>query len=330
MTKILVTGGAGYVGSHCLKKLVDLKYDCIVYDNLSRGFKELVRGAPLVVGDIRDKEKLNSLFKLHKFDAVMHFAALAYVGESVREPIMYWDNNVFGTKTLLEVAVENNVKKIVFSSTCAVYGQPDFLPISEVAPTNPINPYGQTKLACETLMDNLDVAHQLKSIRFRYFNAAGADYKSNLGELHNPETHLLPLVIEAALKKGPPINIFGNDFDTPDGSAIRDYVHVNDLADAHIIGLDYLLRGGQSSVVNLGTGVGTSVLDILKLVEAILKRPVPFKNQMRRPGDPAKLIADPKFAAEILGWNAKLNISDIIFDALEWHKKISYGRLEGL
>lgn len=322
MTKILVTGGAGYVGSHCLKKLNDLGYDCVVYDNLSRGFKELVTGAPLVIGDVRDKEKLNNLFKEHQFDAVMHFAALAYVGESVSEPLTYWDNNVLGTKTLLEAAIKADVRKVVFSSTCAVYGQPEQLPISESTITKPINPYGYTKLACENLMDHLDIAHQLKTMRFRYFNAAGADWKSGLGELHNPETHLLPLVIDAALGIRPPVKVFGADFLTPDGSAIRDYIHVTDLAEAHARGLSHLLSGGVSRVLNLGTGRGSSVLEVINQVGQILGKTVPYDVHFKRSGDPAELVADPKLAMEILGWKAKFDIKNIISDAIEWHKRL--------
>lgn len=322
MKKILVTGGAGYVGSHCLKKLISLGYECIVYDNLSRGFKDLVKDAPLIVGDIRDKEKLNNLFKLYQFDAVMHFAALAYVGESVNDPLMYWDNNVLGTKTLLEELVKADIKKIVFSSTCAVYGQPDCLPISENTATNPINPYGYTKLACEKLMDHLDISHQLKSVRFRYFNAGGADWQSSLGELHNPETHLLPLVIDAALGRKPPVRVFGADFPTKDGSAIRDYIHVMDLAEAHAQGLNYLLMGGQSRALNLGTGKGSSVLDVINQVGKISGRNVPYEIHDRRPGDPAELVANPKLAMEILGWKAKFDIKNILSDALEWHKRL--------
>ncbi len=320
MAKVLVTGGAGYVGSHCLKLLIEKGHDCIVFDNLERGHREFVTHCPLIIGDVRSKEALHKTFAMHKFDAILHFAALAYVGESVGEPMKYWDNNVLGTKILLETALEYGVKKIVFSSTCAIYGQPSVLPIDELSQPNPINPYGYTKLASEALMDHLDTSDQLKSIRFRYFNAAGADYSCGLGEWHEPETHLIPLVIGNALGYKSEIKVFGNDFSTPDGTAIRDYIHVLDLAEAHIAGLEYLLRGGQTQVINLGTGHGNSVLEIINNVERVTGSKVNYVITDRRPGDPAELVANPAKAKELLGWVAKRKIKEIINDAYEWHK----------
>jgi UDP-glucose-4-epimerase GalE len=319
MKKILVTGGAGYVGSHCVKNLVDAGYDCIVYDNLSTGHRDFVKWTPLIVGDIRDKEKLNKTFTKHNFDAVIHFAAHAYVGESVINPMMYWDNNFVGTKTLLECMLNVNVKKIVFSSTCAVYGQPDIVPITEDTARAPINPYGHTKLACENLMDHLNDSDQLKSIRFRYFNAAGSSFEDGIGEWHDPETHLLPLIIESAIGKSSPINVFGVDFPTKDGSAIRDYIHVKDLAVAHLMGLEYLLYGGETQVLNLGSGKGTSVIEVINAVERAVSKKIEYSLTSRRAGDPAELVADPARAYTILGWKAKLGMGEIISDALKWH-----------
>lgn len=322
MAKVLITGGAGYVGSHCVKKVIDAGHDCVVLDNLSRGNKNHVKWCPLEVGDIRDKRKLKEIFSGGKFDAVMHFAAYAYVGESVNEPLLYWDNNFVGTKCLLESMLESNIDKIVFSSTCAVYGQPTVIPISESADTNPINPYGHSKLACENLMDQLGVANGLKSIRFRYFNAAGSDYRSGIGETHNPETHLIPLVIDSALDVSNrlTINIYGNDYGTPDGTAIRDYIHVKDLANAHLLGLEHLLNDGKSDYFNLGTGRGSSVNQVIENVERHTDRRVKRSIKPRRPGDPAELVADAAKVKNALGWKAELGLDNIIFDALEWKR----------
>ena len=318
MANILVTGGAGYVGSHCVKAMVDAGHQCIIIDNLSRGHRELAKWCPLIICDIRDKEKLSEVFRVNQFDAVMHFAALAYVGESVQSPMLYWDNNVVGTKTLLEAMLAFDVRKIVFSSTCAVYGQPDFLPITEEAFKKPINPYGYTKLACENLMDHLDVSDKLKSVRFRYFNAGGSDFLNGLGEFHEPETHLIPLVIDAALGFRSHVKVFGADFITPDGSAIRDYVHVKDLASAHLRGMDYLLSGGSSEIFNLGTGLGSSVFEVINLVEKISGKCVPKIIVSRRPGDPAELVANAKKVNNLLGWSSKFSFEQIINDAYDW------------
>ena len=320
MAKVLVTGGAGYVGSHCLKLLTEKGHDCVVLDNLERGHAKFVTGCPLIIGDVRNKAVLSEIFANYKFDAIMHFAAFAYVGESVNEPLKYWDNNVLGTKVLLEIALKHNVKKIVFSSSCAVYGEPSSLPIDELAEPNPINPYGYTKLASEMLMDHLDVSDQLKSIRFRYFNAAGSDYLSGIGEWHEPETHLIPLAIENALGFRPQIKVFGNDFSTPDGTAIRDYIHVLDLADAHVAGLEYLLRGGNTQFLNLGTGYGNSVFEIINVIERVTGRKVNYSISDRRPGDPAELVANPAKAKDLLGWVSKRGIDEIVCDAYQWHK----------
>jgi UDP-glucose 4-epimerase len=318
MAKVLITGGAGYVGSHCVKALIDAGHDCIIFDNLSRGHKEFAKWSSLIVGDVRDKGSLSQVFQDHHFDAVMHFAALAYVGESVDNPLLYWDNNVSGTRTLLEVMLGFDVKKIVFSSTCAVYGQPDTLPITEETLKQPINPYGYTKLACENLMDHLGTSSNLKSVRFRYFNAAGSDHKNGLGEWHEPETHLIPLVIDSAMGLRPPVKIFGCDFPTYDGTAIRDYIHVKDLASAHLKGLDYLLNGGSTEVFNLGSGLGTSVYDVIKVVEHISGKRVPRIISDRRKGDPAELMANVQKIKHVLGWSSKLSFEKIIDDAYQW------------
>lgn len=318
MRNILITGGAGYVGSHCTKVLVDAGYNCVVYDNLSRGHSEFVKWCPLIVGDIRDHEKLKKIFFDNKFDAVMHFAALSYVGESILKPLEYWDNNFVGTKTLLESMLEADVNKIVFSSTCAVYGQPNAIPINENTIKSPINPYGYSKLACENLMDHLNDSAGLSSIRFRYFNASGSCYEEGIGEWHNPQTRLIPLAIKAAIDNSSLLNVFGSDFQTQDGFAIRDYVHVKDLAIAHLMGLEYLLCKGGTHVFNLGTGQGSSVKQIIDYVENETSRQVNYIVTERRPGDPAVLVADPSKVNKALSWKAKYSTQEIIYDALQW------------
>jgi UDP-glucose 4-epimerase len=323
MGKILITGGAGYIGSHVNHLLTQSGFNCIVYDNLSRGHQASVKNTPLIVGDVRDREKLASLFQTHQFDAIIHLAALAYVGESVFEPMLYWDNNFIGTKTLLEEAIKSGIGNIVFSSTCAVYGEPDLLPISEKNPIKPINPYGQSKYACEQLMDNLDDLGLIKSVRFRYFNAAGADYQNQLGELHEPETHLIPLLIDYALGKRKEFKVFGSDYPTQDGSAVRDYIHVSDLAIAHKLGLEYLLQGGKTQAVNLGTGQGQSVFQIIERAERLIGKKLTYAIEKRRPGDPAELIADPARAKELLNWQASKDIEVMLSDAIAWHRGLT-------
>ena len=292
MARILITGGAGYVGSHCAKALAVAGHESIVFDNLLSGHREFVLWGPLIEGDIRDAAALDATFSAYRFDAVMHFAALAYVGESVIAPGRYYDVNVNGTRTLLDAIVRAGVRSIVFSSSCAIYGEPDAIPISERTVPNPINPYGFTKLACEHMMDDFRRAYELKSARLRYFNAAGADPTAEIGEDHNPETHLIPLVLDAASGKRPDVTMFGTDYPTPDGTAVRDYVHVCDLARAHVLALEYLLDEGDTIAVNLGTGRGASVRQVVDTVRRITGREVIARDASRRAGDPPALVAD--------------------------------------
>lgn len=321
MARLLITGGAGYVGSHCVKSLAAAGHECVVYDNLSRGHREFVKWGPLIEGDVRDAERLARVLGAHAFEAVLHFAALAYVGESVLEPDRYRDVNETGTRTLLTAMRDAGVNRIVFSSTCSVYGEPETMPITERTPCNPMNPYGNTKLACERMMDDFDRGHGLKSVRLRYFNAAGADPEGEIGEWHEPETHLIPLVLDAASGKREVVEIYGADFPTPDGTAIRDYVHVTDLADAHHRALNYLLQGGQTVALNLGTGRGVSVREVIEAAEKVIGRPVPSRTVGRRDGDPPELVAEPGEAQRVLAWSATVQgIEQIIMDAWRWHE----------
>jgi UDP-glucose 4-epimerase len=322
---ILVTGGAGYIGSHTVLALKQAGYDVVILDNLVYGHRELVEKVlqvELVVGDTNDRPLLDDLFKTRKFEAVMHFSAYAYVGESVTDPAKYYRNNVVGTLTLLEAMLAASINKFVFSSTCATYGVPEVLPIPENHPQNPINPYGATKLMVERILADFDVAYNFKSVRFRYFNAAGANPEGLLGEDHNPETHLIPLVLLTALGKREFISIFGNDYSTPDGTCIRDYIHVNDLADAHVLGLEYLLKGGDSEVFNLGNGSGFSVREVIAAAQTVTGLPIPVKECDRRPGDPPVLIGSAEKARNILGWQPQYpSIQDIVSHAWQWHQQ---------
>ncbi|MEL7141278.1 MAG: UDP-glucose 4-epimerase GalE [Cyanobacteria bacterium J06643_4] len=323
--KVLVTGGAGYIGSHAVLALIDQGYDVVVLDNLVYGHQDVVNdvlGVELVVGELSDRTLLESLFTRHQFEAVMHFAAYAYVGESVSDPGKYYRNNVSGTLTLLETMVSFNISKIVFSSTCATYGVPESTPILESAAQNPINPYGFTKLVVERILKDFDRAHGLKSVIFRYFNAAGADPQGRLGEDHMPETHLIPLVLMAALGKRDSISIFGTDYPTSDGTCIRDYIHVSDLASAHVLGVDYLRKGGDSNIFNLGNGQGFSVREVIDTAKAVTERPIQVVESDRRPGDPPVLVGSAKKASDVLGWNPQYGqLSDIIQHAWRWHQQ---------
>jgi UDP-arabinose 4-epimerase len=322
MASILVTGGAGYVGSHCAKALAAAGHQAIVFDNLTLGHREFVRWGPLVEGDIRDAAAVEALFRANRIDAVMHFAALAYVGESVMAPGEYYDVNVHGTRVLLDAMVRGTVPLIVFSSSCAIYGQPDRVPILESARPDPINPYGFTKLVCERMMDDFGRAHGLKSARLRYFNAAGAESTGEIGEDRRPETHLIPLILEAASGMRPAVQVFGTDYDTPDGTAIRDYVHVSDLARAHVLALNHLLDGGDSIAVNLASGQGASVREVVNAARMITGCKIDVCDAARRPGDPGILIAGATRARELLGWSAeRSDLASIITDAWRWHKK---------
>jgi UDP-glucose 4-epimerase len=322
---VLVTGGAGYIGSHAVLALKQAGYPVIVLDNLVYGHKDLaeqVLQVDLVCGDISDRALLAKVFADYGIQAVMHFAAYAYVGESVTNPAKYYRNNVAGTLTMLETMVEAGIKTMVFSSTCATYGNPEQLPIPETHPQNPINPYGMTKLMVEAILADFDRAYDLRSVRFRYFNAAGADPAGRLGEDHSPETHLIPLVLLTALGQRENISIFGTDYDTPDGTCIRDYIHVTDLAQAHVQGLEYLLAGGSTEVFNLGNGSGFSVREVIAAGEAVSGRSISVVESPRRPGDPAALIGSAAKAQKILGWQPEYpEIEVIMKHAWEWHQK---------
>jgi UDP-glucose-4-epimerase GalE len=322
MACILITGGAGYVGSHCAKALAAEGHDGIVFDNLTFGHREFIRWGRLIEGDIRDAAALDAVFSTQPIDAVMHFAALAYVGESLTVPGRYYDVNVHGMRVLLDAMVRAGVRVIVFSSSCAVYGEPNCIPIVESTRPDPINPYGFTKLVCERMMDDFDRAYGLKSARLRYFNAAGAEPTAEIGEDHNPETHLIPLMLEVASGMRPSIPVFGTDYPTPDGTAIRDYVHVCDLAGAHVLALQRLLDHGETIAVNLGTGRGVSVRQMIDVVRDVTGRPIAVHNAPRRPGDPSVLVADPTKASELLGWRPqRSDPATIIDDAWRWYRK---------
>jgi UDP-glucose-4-epimerase GalE len=316
---VLVTGGAGYIGSHACKLLARVGYRPIVLDNLSRGHREAVRWGPMVEADIGDRERVAATLDRYRVAAVMHFAAYAYVGESVSDPAMYYRNNLFGTLSLLEAMREAGTDKIVFSSTCATYGIPEIVPIRETAPQLPVNPYGETKLAIERALRWYGEAYGLRWVSLRYFNAAGADPDGEIGELHEPETHLIPLVLEAALGQRPQIEVYGTDYPTPDGTAIRDYIHVEDLAEAHLRALEHLLSRGDSVALNLGTGCGHSVRQVIRTAAAISCREIPYQDSARRPGDPPALVADPELAAKCLGWRARCSdLETIVRTALAW------------
>ncbi|MEC4892848.1 MAG: UDP-glucose 4-epimerase GalE [Oscillatoria sp. PMC 1051.18] len=322
---VLVTGGAGYIGSHAVLALQKAGYKVVVLDNLVYGHRELVEEVlkvELVVGDTCDRAFLDNLFATHNIAAVMHFAAYTYVGESVTDPAKYYHNNVVGTLTLLSAMVAANVKKFVFSSTCATYGIPEEIPLPETHPQNPINPYGMSKLMVEQILTDFDRAYDLKSVRFRYFNAAGAAPSGLLGEDHNPETHLIPLVLLTALGKRESISIFGTDYPTPDGTCLRDYIHVTDLAAAHVLGLEYLLKGGETNVFNLGNGNGFSVREVIDTVKKVTGQDFSVVECDRRPGDPPALVGTSAKARQILGWYPQYtDLNEIIRHAWQWHQQ---------
>jgi len=315
---VLVVGGAGYIGSHAAHTLRRRGYDVIIYDNLVTGHKELADGFELIVGDIADSAKLAEV--LSRCDAVMHFAAHAYVGESVENPKKYFHNNVTAALILLNAVMESRVRKFIFSSTAAVYGNPAKSPITEDSARQPVNPYGATKLAFENALEAYGRAYGLKSVSFRYFNAAGADESGQIGEIHQPETHLIPIILQAVLGQRAALEIFGDDYPTSDGTCIRDYIHVNDLAEAHVLGLEYLTKGA-SKAMNLGTGQGYSVHEVVAAVERVTGRKVPTHIGQRRPGDPAELVADPALAEKLLSWKAKRSLEEIIASAWTWARK---------
>jgi len=318
--RILVTGGAGYVGSHCLRALIAAGHDAVVYDNLSRGHAKAVPAGLLVEGDLTDESKLTSVLKERKIEAVMHFAALALVGESVEKPELYYRNNVVGSFHLLEAMRQAGVGKIVFSSTTATYGTPEKMPIAETTPQQPINPYGFSKLVVEHMLDDYAAAHGFGFAALRYFNAAGAAPDGKIGEDHTPESHLIPIVLQVALCQRESISIFGDDYPTPDGTCIRDYVHVDDLAGAHLAALDRL-QAGKSIKVNLGTGQGYSVREVINACRQITGHKIPEKKAPRRPGDPPELIADSRLARKLLDWSPKYEtVESIVETAWRWHQ----------
>jgi UDP-glucose 4-epimerase len=322
---VLVTGGAGYIGSHAVLALQNAGYEVVVFDNLVYGHRDIVENVlkvELIEGDTNDRELLDRVFAARPFSAVMHFAAYAYVGESVTYPDKYYRNNVIGTLTLLEAMVAAGIKSFVFSSTCATYGVPKIVPIPEDHPQDPINPYGATKLMVERILADFDQAYDFKSVAFRYFNAAGADPGGQLGEDHQPETHLIPLVLMAALGKQDAISILGTDYPTPDGTCIRDYIHVTDLAEAHVLGLNYLLQGGQSQRFNLGNGNGFSVREVIEMARKVTGRSINAIECDRRPGDPPALVGSAEKARSLLGWNPQYaDLEQILSHAWQWHQK---------
>jgi UDP-arabinose 4-epimerase len=320
--KILVTGGAGYIGSHTCKVLQSAGHTPIVFDDLSQGHEWAVKWGPLEKGSLTDPARLAEVFALHDVDAVVHFAASALVGESMSHPGKYFRNNTLGTFNLLEAMRAADVGTIVFSSTCATYGNPARVPIDESHPQAPVNPYGESKLMVEKMLRWYGESHDLKWIALRYFNAAGADPDGEIGEDHDPESHIIPLVIGGTLGTRPPVKVFGTDYATPDGTAVRDYIHVMDLADAHLRALDALAGGTPSQPVNLGTGHGHSVREVIEAVSAVSGRPVPFETAPRRAGDPPELVADPTRAHAVLGWRPRYAaLQTIVEHAWRWHTK---------
>ena len=320
---ILVLGGAGYIGSHTVFELIDNGEDVAIIDNLQTGHLEAIHPkARFYKGDIRDKKFLDGIFEKENISSVIHFAANSLVGESMTNPLKYYDNNLCGTKILLNSMIEHNIDKIVFSSTAAVYGEPENIPILETDKTEPTNTYGETKLAMEKMFKWVSYAHNLRYVSLRYFNACGAHISGTIGEAHNPETHLIPIVLQAANGNRDYISVFGNDYNTKDGTCIRDYIHVTDLAQAHILAVKYLEQGGKSEIFNLGNGIGFSVKDVIETSKQVTNRSIPIKIENRRLGDPAQLIASSAKARKILGWKPQYtSLEEIISSAWKWHAK---------
>jgi len=324
--KVLVTGGSGYVGSHAVRELAAARHEIIVYDNLSTGNRALSNGFEFVQGDIADAETLAP--QLERVDAVMHFAASAYVGESVSNPRKYFQNNVESALKLMDAVLASKVRKFIFSSTCAVYGVPPSLPIVESSPKEPINPYGATKLFFERVLSAYGHSHGLKYVALRYFNAAGAHEDGTIGEIHDPETHLIPLALKAALGTAPPLTVFGDNLDTPDGTCVRDYIHVSDLGSAHVQALEYLAHGGESISLNLGTGRGTSIRQLIDTFRNLTGLTIPHTYAPPRAGDPPMLYADPAGAKQVLGWVATRNLDQILTSAWKWQEKLEAATLQ--
>jgi len=324
--RVLVTGGAGYIGSHTAKALARAGHETVVLDDLSTGHRKAVKWGPFVEGDLGDKDLLDKVFREHRIEGVLHFAACLLVGESMTNPQKYFWNNVVNTLVLLDTMKARGVKHIVFSSSAATYGNPEKVPIPEDHPKNPVNPYGESKLSMERAIQWYGFAYGMGWTALRYFNAAGADLEGELGELHDPETHLIPLVVQAALGQRPSVDIYGTDYPTPDGTAIRDFIHVDDLADAHVRALEYLVAGGESTALNLGTGQGHSVREVVASVGKLCNGQVPAKDAPRRAGDPAVLVADPSKAQQVLGWHPlHSDLDTIILSAWKWHSSKGRG-----
>ncbi|WP_429817734.1 UDP-glucose 4-epimerase GalE [Ensifer sp. B1-9] len=323
--KVLVVGGAGYIGSHTCLELANKGFEPVVYDNLSNGHEEFVKWGVLEKGDIRDRQRLDDVLARHKPRAILHFAAMIEVGESVKDPVSFYDNNVIGTLTLLSAALAAGVEAFVFSSTCATYGLPESVPIDEQHRQAPINPYGRTKWVCEQALKDYGQYKGLRSVILRYFNAAGADPEGRIGEWHEPETHAIPLAIDAALGRRQSFKIFGTDYDTRDGTCVRDYIHVLDLADAHVRAVEYLLSGGDSVELNLGTGTGTTVKELLTAIADVSGREFNIDLVERREGDSTTLVANNDKARDILGWVPRYDLSDITRTAWNWHSRRNQG-----
>ena len=319
---VLILGGAGYIGSHCTYDFIERGLDVVIADNLQTGHIEAVHPkARFYKGDIRDKEFLDDLFKKEKIEAIVHFAASSLVGESMQDPLKYYDNNLYGTMVLLKSMVENNVKKIVFSSTAATYGEPESIPILETDKTEPTNPYGETKLAMEKMFKWANVAYGINFVSLRYFNACGAHKSGQIGEDHDPESHLISIILQVANKKREHINIFGDDYNTPDGTCIRDYIHVTDLAQAHYLAIKFLEENNKSEIFNLGNGTGFSVKEVIETARKVTGDKIPEVISQRRAGDPARLIASSEKAKEVLGWRPQYtSLEEIIETAWLWHK----------
>ncbi len=320
MKEVLIVGGAGYIGSHMCKYLNAKGVKPVVLDNLVYGHRSAVKWGDFYEGDMADADLLQKIFTRHDFSAVMHFAAYCYVGESVQNPYKYYQNNIGATLQLLNAMLEHKVLSFIFSSTCATYGEPERLPLQEDSPQRPINPYGRSKLMMENILDDFDGAYGLKSACLRYFNAAGADPDGEIGEDHQPETHLLPIVLQTALGQREKITVFGNDYNTADGTCIRDYIHVHDLAQAHYLCLEHLIAGGESKKYNLGNGSGYSILDVIQAASAVTGRNIPYDYAERRPGDPATLVGSSECIIRELGWQPEFgSLEKILGTAWNWH-----------
>lgn len=327
---ILVTGGAGYIGSHCAMALLENGKDIVIFDSLDTGHTETVKTlktagtnghlTDFIKGNLQNYNDINNVFKKHKIDSVIHFAAFSQVGESVKDPQKYYFNNVYGSLNLFRAMLENNVKKIVFSSTAATYGEPVYTPIDENHPQKPINPYGSSKLMIETILDDYDRAYGLKSVRLRYFNVAGADAQARIGEWHEPETHLIPNVLKSVFSSGKTFEMYGTDYDTVDGTCVRDYINIENLAQAHLLALEYLNNGGETNYFNLGTKTGNSVKEVFSMCEQVTGQTIPVNIMGRRAGDPATLVADNKKAIENLNWNPDKSLRESIDSAYKWEK----------